>query len=82
MFEGIDAMPRDLRQHIRYPEDLFTIQANMYATYHMRDPQVFYNKEDLWHIPSLSTDRPRYATGTVLHHHETEFRDGIRKSSF
>ena len=56
VFQGFDAMPKDLRQHIRYPEDLFTIQANMYATYHMHDPQVFYNKEDLWHIPSLSSD--------------------------
>ena len=44
-------MPEDLRAHIRYPEDLFAIQAQMYATYHMRDPQVFYNKEDLLSIP-------------------------------
>lgn len=47
-------MPKDLRRHIRYPEDFFTIQANIYATYHMRDPQVFYNKEDLWRVPALS----------------------------
>jgi len=44
-------MPKDLHAHIRYPEDLFTIQAQMLATYHMEDPQVFYNKEDLWTIP-------------------------------
>ena len=44
-------MPADLRAHIRYPQDLFTIQANMYTTYHMQDPQVFYNKEDLLSIP-------------------------------
>ena len=44
-------MPADLKSHIRYPEDLFTIQAKMYSTYHMEDPQVFYNKEDLWTIP-------------------------------
>jgi uncharacterized membrane protein (UPF0182 family) len=44
-------MPRDLHAHIRYPEDLFGIQARMYATYHMEDPQVFYNKEDLWTVP-------------------------------
>jgi hypothetical protein len=69
VFQGIDAMPRDLRQHIRYPEDLFTIQANMYATYHMRDPQVFYNKEDLWHIPSISAegqDTPQEPYYTVM----------------
>ena len=44
-------MPKDLQAHVRYPEDLFTIQAQMLATYHMEDPQVFYNKEDLWTIP-------------------------------
>ena len=54
VFKPMDAMPRDLRRHIRYPEDLFTIQANVYATYHMADPQVFYNKEDLWRVPSLA----------------------------
>jgi hypothetical protein len=54
VFKTMDEMPGDLRRHIRYPEDLFTIQANVYATYHMKDPQVFYNKEDLWRIPSLA----------------------------
>ena len=49
-------MPPDLRAHIRYPEDLFAVQARMYATYHMQDPQVFYNKEDLWTIPRLPQD--------------------------
>jgi uncharacterized membrane protein (UPF0182 family) len=44
-------MPADLRQHIRYPEDLFLIQADIYRTYHMTDPQVFYNREDLWGFP-------------------------------
>jgi hypothetical protein len=47
----LDAMPPDLRQHLRYPAGLFTVQARMYATYHMQDPRVFYNKEDLWAIP-------------------------------
>jgi uncharacterized membrane protein (UPF0182 family) len=47
----MDQMPADLRAHIRYPQDLFIIQAHMYATYHMQDPQVFYNKEDLLSIP-------------------------------
>ncbi len=52
LFQPIEAMPEDLRAHIRYPQDLFGIQARMYAAYHMRDPQVFYNKEDLWTIPA------------------------------
>jgi hypothetical protein len=51
LFKSLETMPEDLRAHIRYPQDLFTIQAHMYATYHMQDPQVFYNKEDLLSIP-------------------------------
>jgi uncharacterized membrane protein (UPF0182 family) len=48
LFQPLDSMPAVLRQHIRYPEDLFIVQASMYGTYHMTDPEVFYNKEDLW----------------------------------
>jgi hypothetical protein len=51
LLQPLDSMPDDLRAHIRYPEDFFAIQARKYATYHMEDPQVFYNKEDLWAIP-------------------------------
>ncbi|HTY81014.1 MAG TPA: UPF0182 family protein [Candidatus Bathyarchaeia archaeon] len=51
LLRPLDAMPADLRAHIRYPEGLFRVQAAMYAVYHMRDTQVFYNKEDLWSIP-------------------------------
>ncbi|MBU0491001.1 MAG: UPF0182 family protein [Chloroflexi bacterium] len=52
LFQPGSALPADLRAHLRYPEGLFTIQASLYATYHMGDPQVFYNKEDLWAIPN------------------------------
>ena len=51
LFRPLDAMPQDLRQHIRYPEDLFLIQAQLYRTYHMDAPEVFYNREDLWQFP-------------------------------
>ena len=51
LMQPLDRMPEDLRAHIRYPEDFFAIQARKYATYHMEEPQVFYNKEDLWAIP-------------------------------
>lgn len=55
MFPGLlkplALMREDLKSHIRYPERLFATQARMYATYHMKDPQVFYNKEDQWKIP-------------------------------
>jgi uncharacterized membrane protein (UPF0182 family) len=56
LFKPIDQMPKDLQIHVRYPEDLFTVQARMYATYHMQDPQVFYNKEDLWVLPRLQQE--------------------------
>jgi uncharacterized membrane protein (UPF0182 family) len=45
-------MPPALLAHIRYPVDLFTLQARVYATFHMRDPRVFYNREDVWAIPN------------------------------
>ncbi|MBI2087842.1 MAG: UPF0182 family protein [Deltaproteobacteria bacterium] len=51
LLQPLEAMPEDLRAHIRYPQDLFAVQARMYATYHMQDSQVFYNKEDLLSIP-------------------------------
>lgn len=52
MYLPLESMPDSLRAHIRYPEDMFQIQANMYRTFHMTDPNVFYNKEDLWVIPT------------------------------
>jgi uncharacterized membrane protein (UPF0182 family) len=52
MFTPLSEMPADIKAQLRYPEDFFLVQAEMYATYHMKDPQVFYNKEDLWQIPS------------------------------
>jgi uncharacterized membrane protein (UPF0182 family) len=54
LLEPIDAMPADLRAHVRYPAGFFAIQARMYATYHMQDPRVFYNKEDLWSVPRMA----------------------------
>jgi uncharacterized membrane protein (UPF0182 family) len=51
LLEPLSAMPADLQAHVRYPEGLFRVQAAMYATYHMQDTQVFYNKEDLWSVP-------------------------------
>jgi uncharacterized protein len=50
-------MPADLKKHVRYPEDIFKIQAAIFATYHMTNPQVFYNKEDQWQVPVLDTER-------------------------
>ena len=52
MFEPLEAMPTNLRNHIRYPKDLFSVQADSLMTYHMTDPQVFYNREDQWRAPN------------------------------
>ena len=51
LFKPLSAMPQDLQQHIRYPEDLFLVQAQLYRAYHMDRPEVFYNREDLWQFP-------------------------------
>ena len=51
LFKDRAAMPDNLRRHIRYPEDLFTAQAEMYGTYHMTNPTTFYNREDRWEVP-------------------------------
>lgn len=61
-FEPLESMPEDLKRHIRYPQGLLSVQAAIYSSYHMTDPQVFYNKENLWEIPVFSerTMEPYY----------------------
>ena len=51
LFVPAEQMPEPLRAHLRYPEDMFNIQASVYQSYHMRDARVFYNKEDEWTVP-------------------------------
>ena len=51
LFKSLDEMSADLKKHLRYPNDLFEIQVQTYAKYHMQDVQVFYNQEDLWEPP-------------------------------
>lgn len=51
-FRPLSEMPASLRSHIRYPELMFRIQTNVLRTYHMRNPQAFYNKSDQWDIPN------------------------------
>ena len=57
MFPGLlrplNAMPEDLRTRLRYPQQIFALQASMFATYHMLNPAVFYNREDQWEIPAF-----------------------------
>ncbi len=50
LFKPASAMPGDLRRHARYPETLFTVQAEIYRTFHMRDAESFYNRADLWDL--------------------------------
>jgi uncharacterized protein len=58
LFKDRSEMPPNLQRHIRYPEDLFTVQAEMYGTYHMTNPTTFYNREDRWEVPhELYRDR-------------------------
>ena len=53
LFQPLTTMPEDLRNRLRYPQQIFTLQAAMFATFHMLGPAVFYNREDQWEIPSF-----------------------------
>lgn len=72
-------MPADLRRHVRYPEDIFGIQAVIYTTYHMTQPNVFYPKEDQWQLPSVDTGQnaqemqPYYTVMRLPGEKQTEF---------
>ncbi len=50
LFKDAAAMPADLRRHVRYPEALFQLQSEVYGLYHMTNPEVFFNREDLWTV--------------------------------
>lgn len=50
LFKNINEMPKELREHIKYPKDLFNIQSKVLGKYHVKDPGVFYNGEDLWEV--------------------------------
>jgi len=79
LFKGFEQMPDDLKAHIRYPRDLFQIQAELYSTYHMTNPDVFYNKEDYWNIPNEVYAEneikmePYYVITKLPHHDREEF---------
>src|SRR5829696_282957 len=51
LFKPADQIPANLRPHLRYPEDLFSIQTWIYASYHIGNPDDFYSKEDFWALP-------------------------------
>ena len=62
LLTSADEMPEEIAAHLRYPSDLFMMQAEVYKTYHMLDPKVFYNKEDQWALPGEGSD----GTGSAM----------------
>jgi len=79
LFKDRSEMPPNLQRHVRYPEDLFTVQAEMYGTYHMTNPMTFYNREDRWEVPhELYRDReiavtPYYVIAQLPNAEKPEF---------
>jgi uncharacterized membrane protein (UPF0182 family) len=84
LFKDASAMPAGLRKHVRYPELLLQMQASVYGLYHMTDPEVFYNREDLWTIASevrlteqqqqaAQPVEPNFVLMTLPGQHATEF---------
>jgi hypothetical protein len=81
LFRKVEEMPADLREHTRYPEGLFRVQAEMYRTFHMRDPEAFYNKEDSWDVARFinsqhgkpETLAPTYVVATLPGETKSEF---------
>ncbi len=79
LFKSFDEFPEDLITHIRYPQDLFDIQADQFLSYHMTDNRVFYNKEDLWEVPLEIFDgteqimEPYYVYLRLLEESEPEY---------
>ncbi|MFA7060043.1 MAG: UPF0182 family protein [Pedobacter sp.] len=65
LFKPMTAMPDDLRKHVRYPHQFLQLQAAMFTAYHMTDPKVFYNKENLWEIPALG-EKPMEPYYTIM----------------
>ncbi len=55
LFQDAAAMPADLHRHVRYPEALFDLQSEVYGLYHMTNPEVFFNREDLWTVATETT---------------------------
>jgi hypothetical protein len=81
LFHPASEMPADIRAHARYPETLFRIQAEIYRTYHMLDPQSFYNKEDVWDLALHASSQeggsepvtPTYINTTLPGESQAEF---------
>lgn len=64
LFEPASEMPADLRSHTRAPEELFRVQAEIYRTYHMKEPDSFYNRADLWDLATSAQSQNASAGAT------------------
>ncbi len=81
LFEPESAMPADLRRHVRYPELIFGVQADIYRLFHMRDPDTFYNKSDAWDTAKFTNEQggtpgpvaPTYVVATLPGETKPEF---------
>ncbi len=79
MLHPLSEMPHGLREHVRYPEDIFKVQTAIFTTFHMTNPQVFYNKEDQWQLPTLESGQnatamqPYYTIMRLPGEKQTEF---------
>lgn len=79
LFKSMEDMPSDLKSHIRYPKKMFSIQSDMYATYHMENSDVFYNREDKWDIANENYGgkkqaiEPNYVTFKMPSEDKAEF---------
>jgi len=79
LLKPLSDMPAGLRSHVRYPEGIFQIQSSVYATYHMTNPAVFYNKEDQWEAPAVDSSgetrrmEPYYAMMKLPGEQDAEF---------
>ncbi len=80
LFKPASEMPADLRAHARYPEMLFSAQAELYRTFHMRDPESFYNRADLWDLAKTGSGQsgssavsPTYVVATLPDSDTPEF---------
>jgi hypothetical protein len=81
LFEPASAMPDDLRRHVRYPEMIFRVQADIYRLFHMRDADTFYNKSDAWDTAKFTNEQggtpgpvaPTYVVATLPGETKPEF---------
>jgi uncharacterized protein len=81
LFQPLSAMPADLRRHVRYPELIFRVQADIYRLFHMRDPDTFYNKSDAWDTAKFTNEQggtpgpvaPTYVVATLPGETKPEF---------